>query len=241
MKGKIILILGAALNYAPTVFAQTTGPYIGVGVAQATTYIEDMTYQTLEYNYLFTGNPIFFTSSHDNTATKSTWTLYGGYQLNRYIAIEALYQPLGEYTREGSNHGLTDPGKTVDAGIGAFTSLQVKEVDTLKLDGYGLSALATIPVANYLFIIGKVGAFYWDGSLDRASSLGPVNGKNAKTLVSTDHSTGYSPMYGIGLRIDVKRGLSVRADWSHINSIGSGLSTGESHANVSSLSAQFNF
>jgi hypothetical protein len=48
-------------------------------------------------------------------------------------------------------------------------------------------------------------------------------------------------MFGVGLRIDIKRGLSVRGEWLHIDSIGDGLSTGKSYANLSSLSAQVNF
>lgn len=244
MKGKIILALGIALNYAPTLFAQTTGTYIGVGVARATTYIEDMTPQTLPYNYLFTGNPIFFTSSHDNNSTKSTWTLFGGYQFNRYFAIEALYQPLGESTREGSNGGLVDFNKTRAAGLGTRTSLSISDVDRLKLQGYGLTALATIPVANYIYVLGRVGGFYWSGTLDRSTTFNTSpngNGTDFKTLISTENGSGYSPIFGIGMRIDVKRGLSVRAEWSHISSIGGGLSTGKSYANVSSLSAQINF
>ena len=48
-------------------------------------------------------------------------------------------------------------------------------------------------------------------------------------------------MYGIGVRIELKRGLSIRGEWMHIDSIGSGMSTGASYANVSLLSAQVNF
>lgn len=241
MKGKIILALGITLmNYAPTLFAQTGGTYAGVGLVRATTYIEDMTPQTLPYGYLFTGSPIFFTSSHDNNTTNSTWTLFGGYQFNRYFAIEALYQPLGEYTRKGSNRGLVDPSKTRAAGLGTRASLSISDVDRLKLQGYGLAALATIPVANYIYVLGKLGGFYWDGSLDRSTTFS-ANGVDFKTLTSTESGSGYSPMLGVGLRIDVKRGLSVRAEWSHISSIGGGLSTGKSYANVSSFSAQINF
>ena len=243
MKAKILIAFGIALTYAPALFAQATGTYVGAGLARVTVHIEDMTPETLPYNYLFTGKPIFFTTSQDNSSTYGTWTLFGGYQFNRYFALEAFYQPLGIYNRKGSNRGLTDPTKTRDAGIGSRSSLSISDVDRLKLDGYGLTALATLPVANYIYILGRVGAFYWDGTLDHAITFGTnaVNSTTLNTIYTTDHGSGYSPIFSIGGRIDIRRGFSVRAEWTHISGVGDGLSTGKSDANISSLSAQINF
>ena len=239
MKGKMILFLGIALAYVPSSFAQPTGSYVGLGVARATYYIKDMTFDTLPYSYLFTGNPAI-SSSHDNSSTTSTWTLYGGYQFTRYIGVEALYQPIGMYTRRGSNRGLVDPGLVNRAGLGGHTYLNISDIDTLDLQTYGIAAVATVPVADYIFIIGRGGGVYWTGTLDRATTVYDVVGREVKTINSTEDGAGYSPMIGVGLRIEVKRGFSVRADWMHIDSIGGGLSTGKSYANISSFSVQIN-
>lgn len=242
MKLKIFLVMVITLCCEPVLHAQVTGPYVGVGIARTTYYIKDMTFAELPYNYVFTGAPTYFTSGHDATTTKSSWTLYGGYQLNRYLAIEALYQPLGKYTREGENHGLTDPGATYAAGFGTRTTLRISDIDTLSISGFGLTALASLPVANYMFVFGRLGAYYWNGKLERTVSGGAINTNNSYgTHYLTETGSGVSPMYGIGVRVEVKRGLSVRGEWMHINSIGGGMSTGSSYANVSSLSAQINF
>ena len=232
MKLNLFIIIGIVLCCETTLHAQDTGPYIGVGIARTTYYINDMTFAQLPY----------FTSGHDATTTKSSWTLYGGFQLNRYLAIEALYQPLGKYSREGQNHGLTDPGATYAAGFGARTSLRISDSDTLSINGFGLTALGSLPVANYMFVFGRLGAYYWNGKLERTASGGAINANNAyATHYLTETGSGFSPMYGVGVRIEVKRGLSIRGEWMHINSIGSGMSTGSSYANISSLSAQVNF
>jgi hypothetical protein len=239
MKGKMILFLGIALAYVPPSFAQTTGRYIGLGVARATYYIKGMTFDTLPYSYLFTGYPAFH-GSLDNSSTTSTWSLYGGYQFTRYFGIEAFYQPIGMYTRQGSNRGLVDPSLVSRAGLGGHSPLfTISDTDTLHLRGYGIAAVASVPVADYIFIIGRAGGFYWTGTLNRATTFYEI-GRAFKTINLTENEAGYSPMIGVGLRIEVKRGFSVRAEWTRIDSIGGGLSTGKSYANISTFSVQFN-
>jgi len=243
MISRILLVVWLVLCNSPTLFAQTNGTYFGVGLARTTTYIDDMTIETLPYNYLFTGKPIFFVASHDNGTISSSWSVYGGYQFNRYFSIEALYQPLGQYARSGSNRGLVDPNLVEDVGLGGHTYLSISDTDTLKLQGYGLTALGSYPVANYIYLLGKVGAFYWTGTLNRSTTFSSsANSKTVlKTIQSEESGSGYSPIYGVGLRIDVSRSLSVRGEWSHISDIGSGLSTGKSYANITSFSAQINY
>lgn len=241
MKRRLILMMiGLALNYSPTLHAETTGTYLGMGLAQTTTNIDAMTFDTLPYSYLFTGKPIFFAASQDNGTTNSSWSLYGGYRFNRYFALEALYQPLGEYSRNGSNRGLVDPSLTKAAGFGTRVSLSISDTDRLHLKGYGLSALGSYPFTNYIYLLGKVGVFYWDGKLDRSTTIAN-NGIDIKTLITSETASGFSPIYGIGLRIDLTRSLSVRGEWSHISSVGGGLATGKSDANITSFSAQINF
>ena len=240
MKGRILLIIGFMLSFSPTLYARTSGSYFGMGLARTSVNIDAMTFETLPYSYLFTGKPIFFAASQDNATTHSSWSLYGGYQFNRYFSVEALYQPLGEYTRSGSNKGLVDPNLVKDAGLGFTTSASISDTDRLKLQGYGLTALGSYPVTNYMYLLGKVGVFYWNGKLERSTTFASSTAA-AKIILSSESGSGFSPIFGVGLRIDVSRSLSVRGEWSYISSIGSGLSTGKSDANIVSFSAQINF
>jgi len=240
MKCRILLIVGFALIYSSTLYARTSGTYFGVGLARTTVNIDAMTFETLPYSYLFTGKPIFFRSSQDNGTTNSSWSLYGGYQFNRYFSVEALYQPLGEYTRSGSNKGLVDPNLVIKAGFSLSSSATISDIDRLSLQGYGLTALGSFPVTNYMYLLGKAGAFYWSGKLDRSTTF-ESSTSATKIVLSSESSSGYSPIFGIGLRIDVSRSLSVRGEWSRISGVGSGLSTGNSSADIASFSAQINF
>ena len=245
MNGKIILALGVALIYAPTLFAKTYGTYIGVGLARATAHVKDMTLETLPYSYILNTKPIGFKTNQSNTSPNSTLTIFGGYEINRYFTLEAFYQPLGEYNREASfYHAVADTNEISKLGFGLQPpGIAMSDIDRLKLQGYGLTALLTYPVTNYLHIIGKLGGMYWTGTLERSTSFFQqnVNGTKIGTLLSSENGSGFSPAYGLGIRIDITRGLSVGAEYTYFSSVGSGLSTGKTEANVSSLTAQVNF
>ena len=222
------LIMGASLGYATDLLAQESGIYIGFGIGQPSTEIDDLTEANQPINDLITGPVVGFKSSHDNS-TNNSWTIFGGYQINRFLAIEALYSTLGEYTRTAS--GISRFGK-----LGKPSSYQI--VDNLKLDGFGLSGLANLPITDRFSVFGKYGIFNWRGKLDhattfRSGALDPV--------ASTDEDSGYSPMMGFGARFKFKHGFSVLAEWMQINDVGGNLSTGSSNAQVSFLGMQLNF
>jgi hypothetical protein len=230
--------------YAPSLFARSAGTYIGVGLAKVTVHIADMTPETLPYSYVYTGKPLFFRASQANTSPNSTWTVFGGYTFNRYLTLEASYLSLGDFERDASNRGLADINEISKLGLGTQPpGIAIYDIDRLKLEGYGLTALFTYPATNYIYLLGKLGAVYWKGTLDRTTTFfqQTLTGTKIGTLMETETGTGFSPLFGVGIRIDISRGFSVRAEYSRISSVGSGMSTGKSEANVSSLSAQVNF
>ena len=243
MKGRAILMIGLFLIYSPTLLARSAGKYLGVALAQTRATVEDMTLETLPYSYLFTGSPNSFRASHDNSSTNSSWVIYAGYTFNRYLSLEALYQSMGEFTRDGHNSGLTSPFVTNAAGLGLNVNLGISDDDRLALSGYGITALATLPVDNYMSVFARFGGFYWSGKLDRSTTFyrGNLSGPKIKTIIATDTKSGLSPMLGIGLQLDVSRNVTIRGEWSRISGMGSGLATGKVNVNTASLGAQIYF
>lgn len=242
MKGRAILMIGLFLVYSPTLLARSAGKYIGAALAQTKGTLEDMTFEDLPYSYLFTGAPRF-SASHDNSSTNSSWQIYGGYTFNRYLSLEALYQSLGEFTRDGQNSGLTNPFATNALGLGLNANLGITNVDRLTLDGYGISALATLPVDKYMSVFARFGGFYWTGKLVRSTSFyrSSLVGPRITTFTENANKSGLSPMLGIGVQIDVSRNVTIRGEWSRISGVGSGLATGKINANTASLGAQLYF
>ena len=222
------LIIGASLGYTPDLLAQDSGVYIGLGVGHPSTNIDDMTEANQPINYLIVGPIVRFTSSHDNS-TNNSWTIFGGYQFNRFLAIEALYSTLGEYTRNAS--GTSRFGK-----LGTPSSYQI--VDNLKLDGFGLAGLANLPITDRISVFGKYGIFNWRGKLNHVTSF---RSGTLDPVASTDEDSGYSPVMGFGARFKFKHGFSALAEWMQINNVGGNLSTGTSNAQVSFVGMQVNF
>ena len=240
MKGRaILLMIGLVLVYSPALLAKSAGKYIGVALAQTKATVEDMTLETFPYSNIFTG-PNRFSSSSNNSSTNSTWVLYAGYTFNRYLSLEALYQQMGDFTRQGENGSRVDG--TLARAVGLPSGyLNVSDIDRLTLDGYGITALATLPLDNYMSIFARFGGFYWSGKLDRSITATSTLVSKATNIITTETKSGLSPMFGIGLKVDVTRNVSLRGEWSRVSGVGSGLSTGKMNANIVSLGAQIYF
>jgi len=226
-----VLILGSTFGFATAAVAQDSGLYVGIGVGHPSTHIADLTTENQPINNLISGSVIKFAASH-NDSSNNTWMVFGGYQLNKFLAAEILYSTLGEYTREA----------TGTAPIGALKKIhKYQTFDNLKLDGFGLSALASLPVTDRFSVFGKFGVFQWSGKLSHVTDFLPSSGIQLDSVASTDKDSGYSSMMGLGVRFKFKHGISALAEWMRINNVGGNLSTGTSAVRVLSAGMQVNF
>ena len=133
------------------------------------------------------------------------YKLYAGYQLLRYLAAEAAYVDLGKLSYEG-----TFAGAPITGG-------------RLKLRGFDLSALATLPVGERLRLFAKAGLFFWQAE---ASDSGG-GGFSAKT-------SGRKPSFGLGASYLVYGPLAVQIEAESFQ-------FGDHHAQLVSAGLAFNF
>jgi OOP family OmpA-OmpF porin len=82
------------------------------------------------------------TTSFSTDEKDTAWRLFGGYQFNRYLGLEAGYFNLGKF---GFGAG-TQPAGTLNGQI--------------KLQGLNLDLVGTLPLTERLALIGRVGAQY---------------------------------------------------------------------------------
>lgn len=116
------------------VMAQNAGQfYGGLGVGEAQSKIDDARIS----ESMIGSSPTSISHEERDTAYK----VFGGYQFNPYLAMEAGYFNLGEF---------------------GFKSTGANTADTLsgriKLDGYNLDLVGTLPVNDQLSLLGRVGA-----------------------------------------------------------------------------------
>jgi OmpA-OmpF porin, OOP family len=172
MNGKTlsILMLVAAPLVATQAHAQTatgsTGFYGGVGAGRTDTDIG-------------TAGIAGSTDKRDNA-----WKLFGGYQFNPNIAVEAGYVDLGKASVTGTRGGAP-----------AAASLDAKV--------WQASAVGSLPLSQSFALTGKLGLAYADTDTSGIAGGTAFGGGDSKT----------APTYGLGLRYDVTRTFSVRGEW----------------------------
>lgn len=227
-----ILMLDVILGSGPASGAPAAeAVYIGAGYSHITTRIADLTKQDLPVYNLF--NRFGAYTSATDSPNADEWMLYAGYQFNRTFAAELDYLPLGEFTRHASGAGNLKP-----AGIAnpfeRFTTLE-----SLRLEGFGLAAVASRPVKGRFSVFGKLGGFLWDGKLDSTTNFIAV--PPHPPVPASVEKNGLSPYYGLGGTYQISKRLHLRGEFMQILNVGGGLSTGQANVNVFSIGMQLNF
>jgi OOP family OmpA-OmpF porin len=133
--------------------------------------------------------------------TDTGFKIFGGYQFNQYFGVEGGYVDLGKASATGSG---------ADPLLGTFSG-------TAELETWGAfaSAVATIPIGQYFGIFGKVGGAYTDSE---ATLTGTSSTLGAGTVSASDE--GFNLTYGVGAKINVSQGLSIRVEWERFQEVG---------------------
>ncbi|MDE2080294.1 MAG: OmpA family protein [Burkholderiales bacterium] len=127
------------------------------------------------------------TMSHHQRDTG--FKVFGGYQFNRYLGLEAGYFNLGKFGFTST----TVPAGTLDGQI--------------KLQGLNLDLVGTLPLTERLSAIGRVGAQYAKAS-DRFGGSGAVTVLNP---TPSQRATNFK--LGAGLQYELTRSLFLRGEF----------------------------
>ena len=198
-------LVGAAPSYAQW--------YVGASVGKS-----DITFNNAAQSDQFLD--LGFTNPSTVSNTKDTgYRAFGGYQLHKYIAIEAAYVDLGRFsfrtdvTPKGSLSGST------------------------RIDGFELSALGTVPIGDRFGLFARVGA------LAGQTKTSYTGSGSIETLIGGDSQRrrGTELVYGAGAMYHINQNLSVRGEWSRYDKLGSVLTGGRTNANLYSLGLVYRF
>lgn len=187
--------------------------YVGASVGKS-----DITFNNAAQSDQFLD--LGFTNPSTVSNTKDTgYRAFGGYQLHKYIAIEAAYVDLGRFsfrtdvTPRGSLSGST------------------------RIDGFELSALGTLPIGDRFGLFARVGA------LAGQTKTSYTGSGSIETLIGGDSQRRRSTelVYGAGAMYHINQNLSVRGEWSRYDKLGSVLTGGRTNANLYSLGLVYRF
>jgi OOP family OmpA-OmpF porin len=176
--------LGALLCAATSpAQAQDDGYYYGgVSLGQSRARIDE---ERITASLLGAG---LATTAMDRDNRSAAYKLFGGYQFNRHVAIEAGYFDLGKF----GFRSTTDPAGTLQGQI--------------KLRGLNLDLVGTWPLTPRLSVIGRVGAQHAQAR-DSFSGSGAVN-----VLTPSPRETATNAKFGAGLQYAITPSLLVRAE-----------------------------
>ena len=173
--------LGSLAAFSAT--AQDAGYYYGgLSVGQSRARIDD---ERITAGLLGAG---LRTTTMSLDESDTAFKLFGGYQFNRYLAVEGGYFDLGKFGFTST----TVPAGTLNGQI--------------KLRGFNLDLVGTLPLSERFSVIGRVGA-----QVARASDS--FSGTGAVQVLSPNPSkraTNYK--VGLGLQYEVNPSFLVRAE-----------------------------
>ena len=161
-----------------------------------------------------------FTNPSTVSNTKDTgYRAFGGYQLHKYIAIEAAYVDLGRFSF-----------RTDVTPRGSLTG-------STRIDGFELSALGTLPLGERFGLFARVGA------LSAETRTSYTGGGSIETLIGGDSQKRRSTelVYGAGAMFNINQNFSVRGEWSRYEKLGNVFTGGRTDANLYSLGLVYRF
>lgn len=149
--------------------------------------------------------------SCDDTDTAAR--IFGGYKLNKNVAFEVGYADLGKAHGSGVLFGIPTTAEW-------------------KATAWDFVFVGILPLNPQFSLLGKVGVTSW--SLDANITATGVG-------TATDSPTGTDTTYGVGVQWDINNQFGLRGEWQHYSNIGDANTTGQSDADVMSVSALMKF
>lgn len=189
------------------------GFYLGGSVGISRTKIDKGSFDS-ELSALGIGG---ISSSTDETDT--AFRLRAGYQFNDYIAIEGGYANLG----------------TFKYNVDFRTPIAGNAYEKIKVDGFDISAVGTLPVGQGFSLLGKVGAFFSRTKANATATTALANASDDAKATETNLLT------GLGIQYAINRNLTVRAEWERFFKVGNNDSTGEGDIDLYSLGLNYRF
>ena len=175
-------LVGCAAMNSPFAMADDTFWYLGGNVGQSRARIDDA-----RITPQLPGLPGSVTISDDNH--KTAFKLFGGYQFNRYFALEAGYFNLGKFGYTAT----TVPAGTLSGNI--------------KLQGLNIDAVGIVPISDKFSAFARLGYQYAQAKDDFTSTgVVPVPWDASPSKKAGNYEA------GVGLQYDFNQSLGMRAE-----------------------------
>ena len=175
-------LIALAVISSSQVMAGDEGWYMGFNIGKSRVDIDN---QRISSSLLSQG---FVTTDITNDDKDNGWKVFGGYQLNKYFALEGGYFDLGEYSFQAN----TLP-------VGTYSG-------NIRIKGINLDAVGILPITHKISAFGRLG-------LNAAKAEDVFSGTGGVHVLDPEHNkrdTNYK--MGIGLAYAFTPSLALRAE-----------------------------
>ncbi|MBB6093152.1 OOP family OmpA-OmpF porin [Povalibacter uvarum] len=217
------LSLAMALSTAAT--AQEANWYVGIQGGQSKADLDQDEFDALTVDVFSQfGNFVGGDSSLDDGDT--TWSIFGGFRVNQYIAFEAGYLDLGSpsYRADVSFEPFGVP-----PAIDAFMDIE------FNATGFTTAFIGSLPLGEMFDLHGRLGIFFSETELKLR--VGDDQGSEGDKLSGDDTDI----FYGAGAAMHFGPSWSVSLDYQLYKDVGNEDETGETDVDSVTLAAIYRF
>ena len=207
-------------------FGAEPGWYYGLSGGQSHADLDKADLDDLATFVITTAGPPL-TSASTLADSKTSWSLFFGYQVSPYFAVEAGYLNLGSFPyRYRGTADLTASG----GGI-APTSFDY----AFDFKGYPLSAIGILPLGPVFDLHARLGLLLADSEVKFSASAGTAQ------IGFTDSASSEDVFYGAGAGMNIGDVWSLSLDWLKYDKVGDGDNVAETDLDALSLSLIYRF
>lgn len=168
-KATILGVLGLAGTLASPAFAdEFSGWRLGASIGQ----------EKLQSDVVYRG---YFDQTKPG---RLNYSIFGGWALNKYLAVEAGYKAGGKFNGNIQSNG-------------AFPTRLVKQDTDLK--SFEGSVVGAWWFTDKISVFGRAGVFYWKGEMTFSENL-DIEDPASVTLFESFKDDGVEPFFGVGLQ-----------------------------------------
>lgn len=162
-------------------------------------------------------NPGFSCNEND---TDTGFKVFAGMNFTPTIAGEFGYVDLGKFTINAN---------------GNIRGIPVGINGDAKAHGWTVSGVLTLPIANQLSFLARLGLNDWKVEESASGSGGGVSASANQSATGTD------PYFGLGLQYAMNKNLGLRGEWERYKNLGDTDTTGQSDVDLLSVGMIYKF
>jgi OmpA-OmpF porin, OOP family len=225
MKKILALATFAALCAAqPAVAADKTGFYVGGDFANANYDVDQGRLDSLaEFIYTEAGFDILSADSELDDSD-SSWSLFVGYRILPYLAVEGGYVDLGTAGYKASGQ--------VEDEFGIYDTAITGDISS---SGFALSGLGILPIGESFEAYARLGVYFGDADIDLTVAA------EGESLTANEKEGETEFLWGIGGAYNFSDAWAVRLEYSQFMDIGDEELSGEYDVDRWSLGVTWTF